>query len=105
MCNVVSDLNRVASQRDGKNTMHFLLMALVLSPITFGIYGLVWYHNFSKRIGEELAARNIAYSFGAGTYWGWNFLGSLIFIGPFVYLYKLFKAMNMINASFNQEIA
>ena len=25
--------------------------------------------------------RNITYSFGAGTFWGWNVLGTLIFVG------------------------
>ncbi len=40
--------------------------------------------------------------FGAGTFWLWGVLGSLIVIGPLVFLHKLFKAVNMLNESFNQ---
>lgn len=81
--------------------MHFLLMALIVSPITFGIGGIVWYHRISARIGNELSRRGVPYSFGAADFWLWNVLGSLIGIGPLVYLHKLFKATNLMCENYN----
>ena len=102
MSAVSSDINEIASRYDGRKTMHFCLMAFVFSWLTFGIYPLVWYHTLSERIGCELNRRGIFYSFGAGTYWGWAFLGSLLFgIGPLVYMHKLFKAMNLLSSHYN----
>ena len=99
---VSDDINTVASRYDGRKTMHFCLLTFVIAPITFGIAALVWYNNISDRIGTELKRRGIDYSFGAGTYWGWAFLGSLLFgIGPLVYIHKLFKAVNLMNADYN----
>lgn len=101
MCSVANDINTTASRYDGKKTMHFLLMGLIVAPITFGIYGIIWYHKISNRIGAELKRRGIAYKFGAGSFWGWCVLGSLIGIGPLVYMHKMFKATNKINAHYN----
>lgn len=97
-----SDINIIASRYDGKKTMNFCLMAFVLSPITLGIYCFIWYHQFSNRIGNELKRRNIAYDFSAKTFWLWTLLGSLILIGPMVYIAKLIKAMNLLSESYNQ---
>ncbi len=98
---VSTDINTIASRYDGKKTMHFCLLLFVFSWLTLGIGMLVWYHRVSARIGRELARRNIGYSFGAGSYWGWNVLGTLILVGPFVYIHKLLKAMNLLSADFN----
>ncbi len=98
---VGEDINMVASRRDGKKTMHYCLLFFVISPITCGIGSLVWFHRISERIGEEARARGIATDFGATTYWLWAILGSLIIVGPFIYLHKLCKTMNAINADFN----
>lgn len=101
MSSVSSDINIVASRYDGKKTMHFCLLAFIIYPITFGIAGIVWYHRISNRIGNELARRGIAYSFSAADYWLWNVLGSFIVVGPFIYLHKMFKAVNLMNAHYN----
>ena len=102
MSAVSTDINDIASKYDGKRTMHFCLVAFIFSWLTFGIVPIVWYHNVSARIGNELRRRGIAYSFGAGSFWGWNVLGSMLFgIGPFVYVHKLFKAMNLLAADYN----
>ena len=101
MSSVGEDLNTVASNHDGRNTMHFCLVALLLSCLTMGIATLVWYHTVSSRIGTELQRRGIDYKFGAGSFWGWSFFGALIVIGPFVYTHKLFKAMNLLAADYN----
>ena len=99
---ISSEINMIASRYDGKKTMHFCLLVFIVAPITAGIAGIVWYHRISNRIGNELARRGIAYHFSAGTFWGWNVLGSLLFgVGPFVYLHKLCKAMNLLCADYN----
>ena len=101
MSTISTDINVIASRYDGKKTMHFCLLLFIVAPLTLGIGALVWYHRISNRIGSELARRGIAYSFGAGSFWGWNVLGSLIVIGPLVYHHKLFKSMNLLCADYN----
>ena len=101
MSSVSTDINTVASRYDGKTTMHFCLLSFIIAPITCGIAGIVWYHRISNRIGAELQRRGIAYSFSASTYWLWSVLGCLIAIGPLVYMHKLFKAVNLLNADYN----
>lgn len=100
---VGEDINMVASRRDGKKTMHYCLLFFLIGPLTCEIATIVWCHKISARIGEEARARGIATSFGASTFWLWGILGSLIFVGPFVYLHKLCKTMNAINADFNAK--
>lgn len=97
---ISSEINTVARQ-DRRHTLHYLLM-LLLTPLTLGIFTLIWFHNLSDRIGNELKRRNIPYNFGASSFWLWNVLGSLIVVGPYVYIHKLLHAMNMINGSYNQ---
>lgn len=94
-------VNTCARNHDGKKTMHFCLLFFIVGPLTFEIGTLVWFHKVSERIGDELNRRNIGYSFGAGTFWLWNLLGLLIFVGPFVYIYKLSKAVNLLCENYN----
>ena len=101
MSSVSNDINIVASRYDGKKTMHYCLLIFIISPITLGIAGIVWFHKISNRIGGELKRRGVDYSFSATDYWLWNVLGSLIIVGPFVYLHKMFKAVNKMNAHYN----
>lgn len=99
---ISTDINLIASRYDGKKTMHYCLLFFLVAPITLGIGTIVWCHRISARIGRELSRRGIAYSFGAGSFWGWNVLGSLLFgVGPFIYLYKLCKSMNLLSADYN----
>ena len=98
---ISSDINLIASRYDGKKTMHYCLLFFLVAPITLGIGAIVWSHRISARIGNELRRRGVAYSFGAGSFWGWNVLGSLIVVGPFIYLHKLCKAMNLLSADYN----
>lgn len=98
---ISTDINLIASRYDGKKTMHYCLLFFLVAPVTLGIGAIVWCHRISARIGKELSRRGIAYSFGAGSFWGWNVLGSLIAVGPFIYLYKLCKAMNLLSADYN----
>lgn len=101
MSGISSDINTAASRYDGKKTMHYCLLMFIFSWLTCGIAPIVWSHRISARIGNELHRRGIGYSFGAETYWIWNVLGSLIVIGPFVYIHKLCKAMNLISENYN----
>lgn len=98
---ISSDINTIASRYDGKKTMHYCLLLFVVGPLTFGIAYIVWMHKISNRIGSELSRRGVAYSFSATDFWLWNVLGSLIVVGPFIYLHKLCKAMNMVAAHYN----
>ena len=98
---VSNDINTIATRYDGKKTTHYLLMAFVFSWLTFGIAPFVWSHKICARIGNELKRRGIGYSFGAGTFWGWNILGALIGIGPLVYTHKLLQAMNKLSEHYN----
>ncbi len=101
MSEVSSSINIIASRYDGKKTMHYCLLMFIFSWLTLGIAPLVWFHRISARIGDELARRGIAYSFGAGSFWGWGILGSAICVGPFIYYYKLFKSMNLLSMNYN----
>ena len=101
MSAVSNDINIVASRYDGKKTMHYCLLFFLVGPITFGIAGFVWSHKISNRIGNELKRRGVDYHFSAADYWLWNILGTLIVVGPFVYLHKMFKAVNKMNAHYN----
>ena len=98
---VSSNINIIASRYDGKKTMHYCLLFFIVGPLTLGIGSIVWSHRISARIGAELSRRGVQYSFGASDFWLWNVLGSLIVVGPFVYLHKLCKAMNLLCENFN----
>ena len=98
---VSEDINTIASKYDGKHTMHYLIVTLLLGGITLGIVPLVWIHRLCNRIGDELNRRNIDYYFSAGTFWLWAVLGSLILVGPFVFGHKFFKAMNRLCENYN----
>ena len=75
----------------------------IFSWLTLGIVPLVWYHRISARIGRELARRGIQYDFGASDFWLWHVLGSLIIVGPFIYIHKFMHSMNLLNADYNQK--
>ena len=98
---VSSDINVIAGRYDGKKTMHYCLVYFIFSWLTFGIVPLVWSHKISNRIGNELSRRGIEYHFGAGTFWGWGILGAFILVGPFIYIHKLLKSMNLLAAHYN----
>jgi hypothetical protein len=54
-------------------------------------------------VEEALEKRKIEYDFGTGDFWGWFLFGSFILVGPFVYFHKLYKAMNLLCASYNEN--
>ena len=101
MCKISSEINIVASRHDGKKTMHFALVAFVFSWLTAGIVPIVWEHRICNRIGNDLKFRGVDYSFSAKDFWLWGVLGSLIVVGPFIFVHKFLKGMNKLNADFN----
>jgi hypothetical protein len=96
------DLDKVSPRRDGEKTMNYLL-AYILALFTFSIVIDIWHYQIAKRVDEALSERDIDYNFGTGDFWKWFILGSLIYIGPFVYFHKLCKAMNLICEDYNQK--
>lgn len=100
MSRISEEINFVA-RNDGRRTMNYCLILFIFSWLTLGVMTFVWYHKLSKRIGEELDMRCLDYSFGASDYWLWNILGKLIIVGPCIYIHKLMKAMNTLNADYN----
>lgn len=102
-CKITNEINRAASQHDGKHSMHYLLIVF-FTLLTFGIVYFVWAHRLCNRIGNELKRRQIElpFTFNADTFWLWEVLGALIFVGPFFFLHRLLTAMNKINESYNQ---
>ena len=100
---ISEELNLVASPHDGRSTMHYCLIYFIFSWLTMGIAPIVWYHRTSDRMGGELRRRQLDYEFGATDFWLWCILGSLIIVGPYVYIHKRMKAMNLINADYNEK--
>ena len=102
MCRIVTELNIAASRYDGERTVSYL-GAMLLAPITLGTFPFVWIHDLCRRIGAELTRRGIGYGFGASSFWLWGVLGSFILVGPFIFVHKLMKAMNLLNGDFNRN--
>lgn len=100
---IVDDVNEICSPRDGKKTHSYLLMVFLFSWLTLGIYPLVWWHGFSNRVGDALQSRGYPRMLSAGTFWGWNVLGSLILVGPWIFDYKMLQAVNTLAADANNR--
>lgn len=96
------DIDRVAPRRDGEKTTNYLI-AFFLAICTFNIVMAAWHYQIAARVEEALKERDISYEFGTGSFWGWYFFGSYILVGPFIYFYKLFKAMNLLCADYNAK--
>ena len=96
------DLDRVDPKRERDKTMNFLFVYIV-SYFTLSIVLQFWHFHIAGRVEEALERRKIDYDFSTGDYWKWCLFGSLIIIGPFVYLHKLCTAMNLLCESYNEK--
>ena len=103
MTSISEDINIIASKNDGRKTMNYCLLLFVIAPLTLGIAALVWNHKICGRMGNELRRRNINYSISPASFWGWGILGSFILIGPFIYLHKQLKAINLLSKDYNEK--
>ena len=95
------DINKIAP-RHGNKTMNFLLAFLLAIP-TSNIIMIYWFYQITDHIEEALDRRKIDYDFNKNHFWGWYFLGSFVFIGFYVYVYKLIRAMNLLAADYNER--
>lgn len=100
---LADELEKISPARERHKLMNYGI-AYIASLITASIVLVIWFHSLSQRIEEVLAERGIAYDFGANTFWGWYFLGSLIIVGPFIYMHKLCTAMNLLCEDYNKSI-
>ena len=94
------DLNKIAPRREQSGSLNYLF-AYLLSIFTFAIVLDIWHYQTAVHIEEALSRRQIPYDFGTNDFWGWYIFGSLIVIGPFIYLYKLCRAMNLLCSDYN----
>ena len=99
---LAADLDKIDPPRERDKTMSFMI-AYLLSLFTFSIVMTVWHYHIAARIEEALARRNIEYDFSTSDFWSWYFFGSFILVGPFIYLHKLCKAMNLLCQSYNEK--
>ena len=100
---IPDELDKISPKANRTRTMSFIA-AYVLSYLTMTVVMTIWHYQLATRINEALESRDIRYEFGTGDFWTWYIFGSLILIGPFVYFYKLCKAMNLLCESYNEEI-
>ena len=98
------ELDKVAPKSDRSKTMSFL-SAFILAYFTFSIVLLIWHHQIAERVEDALRDRHITFDFGTDTFWTWQVFGSLILVGPFVYVHKLCQAMNLLCADYNEKNA
>ena len=96
------DLDKIAPRKDHGRTMNYLF-AYIFSLFTMSIVMLVWHHHIATRVEEALSERSIPYDFSTSDLWAWYIFGSFILVGPFIYMHKLCKAMNLLCEHYNQN--
>ena len=88
---------------DGKHTTNYLVV-LLLTPLTLGIYPLVWVKNMQDRLrncGNEKGC-NIAQK--GGTIVAWYTFGWILFgIGPLIGLYQQISTINQVAIALNRS--
>ena len=108
---------------DGKNTLPYYFIAIpavlldiilyfyfhsnysgTISNLIFLIPVLLWFFHLTGRVHNHLVVNEIDYNFTKKTFLMWYLLGALILIGPFVYVHKLCKAMNLISEKENNRV-
>ena len=98
---LIKEIN-ITAARDGKNTKG-ILGAVLLSIITLGIYAIVWEIGFMGRVEAECQHRNTQDKVGFKDFLIFSVLLSWTLVGPMIYISKLLKAFNALNASYNQN--
>ena len=97
------DLDKIHPKRDRSKTFNYL-WAYILAFFTMSIVICVWHYQISERIEDALRERKINYDFGTNQFWSCYVLGSLIIVGPYIYMHKLCTAMNLLCEDYNKEL-
>lgn len=98
----VAKETNISCKEDGKNTMG-LLLYILLSIVTFGIWGIIWtclvisrWENKASQAKEQPKCTLVSYLL-------WSILGSLIFVGPIVAYAKMIGGLNQANRLYNSS--
>lgn len=98
--NYVKDVNIVCAG-DGRHT-NGLLVAILLSIITLGIYYWIWIYGMQTRLQDTAYTYRIGGVSSGGSVLLWYIVGVLLFcIGPFIALYKQIDSMNRVADAYN----
>jgi hypothetical protein len=96
------DIDKISPKSDHSKTFNYFL-AYIISIFTFSLVLTYWHYQMAGRVEEALSKRYIPYNFSTSDFWIWYFLGSLIYIGPFIYFHKLCTAMNLLCEDYNNN--
>ncbi len=98
-----ADLSELSDRNADKKMLPYPFVYF-LSLFFTRIVAFVWWLEITQRIEDELDRRHILCEFDMSTFWSWNFWGSFILVGPYIYEYKLINAMNLLCKSYNEEL-
>ncbi len=98
----VQDVNTLCSG-DGKNTKG-LLVAILLSILTLGIYSYVWTYGMQNRLRDQAGRLGAGPIKSGGTVVLWQIFGILLFgIGPIVATYIQIHSMNTVAYAYQSK--
>lgn len=78
------------------------LKVLLLSIVTFGIYGLLWLYMLGERLQENAPRHNLSFKENGTTVLLWFTLGTFILVGPIIALYIIIKNTNAMTAIYSK---
>lgn len=94
------DMN-IVCQGDNRHTRG-IIARIIFSMLTFGLYDLIWMYKAGERISHNSYRRGIHCNVTGSSVLLWYIVGSLIFVGPFVALYKLIDGLNDLCYAYNE---
>lgn len=97
---IAHDMN-ISCAGDGKKTRG-LMLYMLFSALTLGIYALVWNIKVCNRMRDRIQAAGEKSVVSGGKWFAWTVLGSLIGVGSLVALGKQTKGLNKCNELYNQ---
>lgn len=93
-----------ACAKDGRNTIG-LLLYIVLSIVTGGIFSIIWMFLIIDRWNNYLEKNNTPKRITGVGYILWSTIGCFIVIGPLVAFFKTVHTMNDVAAAYNRNLA
>ena len=86
-------------------TNRSLLVVILLSIITCGIYSWIWYYKLGNRFASNAPRYGLSFQENGTTVLVWMLFGALLCgIGPFIALHIIIKNTNAICAAYNGNI-